>query len=402
MKSELKKTWYTSNHNLPSLWPYLLPEEYEYFEFPEEKTSDCSNCPQVSCHSYKLPQRCCTYIPRLPNYSIGMILKDEERRHLALDLIKKGMLIPEGLVIAPKLWKKSIELYDTDNFGKTDEIVCPFLNKENSYCNIHPYRNGVCSTFFCYPDYGDRADDFWGSIGSFIGQSEAALSQWCMEKKDYSNKEYFSLMKSICGDLSVLSKEDGSWSEYALSVLWRGMDFDKKVAFFEGCADLILDNIENLKEIVSSVKLDPMQPLELAQLKLLDDGIKDRLDDEIRVEGQAVSIRDLEYSLNASSRNMNYIPFAGAKIRSTAKFEIVENPKSSTSELFFKDYPFKLMVKSKGIWFIDEKEKKAVESFKDIKLVDSDLLDFLEAEGYEGRPFIRKWVGRDVLEYVES
>ena len=67
-----------------------------------------------------------------------MILKDDERRHLALDLIKKDMLIPEGLVTAPKLWKRSIELYDTDNFGKTDEIVCPFLNKENSYCNIHP------------------------------------------------------------------------------------------------------------------------------------------------------------------------------------------------------------------------------------------------------------------------
>ena len=75
---------------------------------------------------------------------------------------------------------------------------------------------------------------------------------------------------------------------------------------------------------------------------------------------------------------MNYIPFAGAKIRLTEKFEIVENPKSSASELFFKDYPFKLMVKSGGIWFIDEKEKKAVESFKDIKLVDSDLLDFLK------------------------
>ena len=28
-----------------------------------------------------------------------------------------------------------------------------------------------------------------------------------------------------------------------------------------------------------------------------------------------MKIRDLEYSLNASSRNMNYIPFAGAKIR---------------------------------------------------------------------------------------
>ena len=76
-----------------------------------------------------------------------MILKDETRRQLVIDLIKKDMLIPEGLVIAPKLWKKSIELYDEDKFGKTDEIVCPFLNKTNSYCNIHPYRNGVCSTF---------------------------------------------------------------------------------------------------------------------------------------------------------------------------------------------------------------------------------------------------------------
>ena len=132
----------------------------------------------------------------------------------------------------------------------------------------------MCSTFFCYPDYGERADEFWSNIGSFVGQSEAALSQWCMEKNNYSNKDYFNLMSSLSKDLSALSKEDGSWSEKALTVLWRGMDFEKKVAFFENCADLILDNIENLKEIVSSVKLDPMQPLELAQLKLLMMGLR--------------------------------------------------------------------------------------------------------------------------------
>ena len=35
---------------------------------------------------------------------------------------------------------------------------------------------------------------------------------------------------------------------------------------------------------MAEVKLDPMQPLEMAQLKLLDAGVKNRLDDEIRVE----------------------------------------------------------------------------------------------------------------------
>ena len=331
-----------------------------------------------------------------------MILRDKERRHLALDLIDRNMLIPEGLVITPKLWKVSIELYDTDNFGKTDKVICPFLNEENSYCNIHPYRNGVCSSFFCYPDYGELADEFWNNIGSFIGQSEAALSQWCMENNSYSSKEYFDLMEELSKDLDGLSNEDGSWSQSALKTLWKSKSRDEIIQYFENCAKLVEDNLKNLKEIVSTVELNPNQPLELAQLSLLKDDTKTRLNDEIRVEGKAVSIRDLEYSLKASSRNLNYLPFGGAKLVLQKEIKFEKNDLETEADKFYKNFPFKLKSKKNRIYYLKDKDKEILSHFTSQRELNSDLLDYIESQNFEPRSFIRRWVGRSLLEYVYS
>ena len=99
---------------------------------------------------------------------------------------------------------------------------------------------------------------------------------------------------------------------------------------------------------------------------------------------------------------MNYIPCSGASIRSSGNYQVELNPKNEKNEIFFQDYAFKLKVKGKGVWFIAGAEKSALEIFENNLAVDSELLDKLEKLGYEGRPFIRKWVGRGVLEYVES
>ena len=48
------------------------------------------------------------------------------------------------------------------------------------------------------------SEDFWGDIGSFMGQSEA-VSQWCMENNGYTN-EYFDLMREL-NELESLNED---------------------------------------------------------------------------------------------------------------------------------------------------------------------------------------------------
>ena len=62
---EVQKNRETSGHNLPSLW-LLLPEEYEYFEFPKEKTGIAANAANKLHHEY----HCLVLCPIFRDYQI--------------------------------------------------------------------------------------------------------------------------------------------------------------------------------------------------------------------------------------------------------------------------------------------------------------------------------------------
>ena len=142
-------------HFVPSVWQRMLPEDFFHLDYPDEKESNCHNCPQVVRADFKMPYKCCTYIPRIPNFLIGAALVDPGAGPGLFQGVAKFGL-PDGIMITPGQYADSLLENARGRFGRTDLIRCPFLNPATAGCGIYPYRNSVCSTFFCRNSHGTR------------------------------------------------------------------------------------------------------------------------------------------------------------------------------------------------------------------------------------------------------
>lgn len=153
--------------------------------------SQCEPC--VGCVSgggrFLNSTRCCTYFPFLTNYKLGKIIKLESQRPLKFlrELIaQRKNLTPLGM-IPDKKYRSNFQL---KKFGRSEEIICPFLESKNMSCSIWSSRSYECSHYFCEElKLGELKKEYVKASKDYFFKEEMAFSQDLVLKMGLSNKQ---------------------------------------------------------------------------------------------------------------------------------------------------------------------------------------------------------------------
>lgn len=161
---------------------------------PEERHATCSSCAMcepaaeraatASLTLFDKRIKCCTYVPTLPNFLVGMILNDgdaaaEVGRASVERRIAKGVgVTPLGLQADPQyslIYKHAGE----ELFGRSPGLRCPhYLSSGGGLCGIWQHRNAVCATWFCKHERGRTGKRFWEAVRQLLVLVERHLALW--------------------------------------------------------------------------------------------------------------------------------------------------------------------------------------------------------------------------------
>ena len=182
--------------DLPALYRPLLPA-LGALDVPAESKATCAKCamaPGGSANAvetvdgeprfFRPDAKCCTYHPRMPNYLVGALLADP-RAELAEGQRRVRARIASRLGVTPQ-WLRPPGLHQLmyDNarraFGRSLTLRCPFFAVEQGNCTIWPFREAVCSTYFCRFLAGEDGRKMWTAVKRHITLTEVHLSRWAV------------------------------------------------------------------------------------------------------------------------------------------------------------------------------------------------------------------------------
>lgn len=156
---------------------------------PSEPRSTCDACVKLAKpgeeygpRHYHPDTKCCTYLPVLLNFQVGLILDDPEvseqgKRSVEWRIEQGEGVSPVGLTTTPSYDIR----YNDDSFGRDPGLMCPHYLQESGGCGVWHQRNAVCATWFCRSDRGGASFSFW-RLGylRFLRAVEDAVAEWCM------------------------------------------------------------------------------------------------------------------------------------------------------------------------------------------------------------------------------
>ncbi len=290
-------------HTVPGIWAFMFPEEVKYFRVDPEVKSSCFNCPQVKDAGFHPKVRCCTVIPRVPNFLLGMALHTDPTKSLAEAYIAGGFVLPEGSNITPTQLVTSLA-YIVKPSRDAPTVICPFLNLESKECGIYAYRSTVCSTFFCHHDQGENGRIFWEDLQDLGSQIETALAQWALAEIGFNVPAYFQRFDSLAGNHEFCSDEDSAaWSLSSRKLLW-GEWFGRERELFLACAQVVIENKQDLYEIAARQTILQTKDYDHFVRIELEKTFPKALVEEALPEGTPEPIQNLRYSVQLSQRNL--------------------------------------------------------------------------------------------------
>ncbi|WP_207912338.1 hypothetical protein [Pseudobacteriovorax antillogorgiicola] len=375
----------------------MLPEDFQYFRLPREQESNCSACPQIEKQGFREDYRCCTYYPRIPNFMLGLALRDKNLgpgRDRILSNIKNRFVIPEGTQASPSVWLDSVVQNSEDLFGKGRDVLCPFLIPEQRRCGIHNYRNSVCSSFYCEMSHGPVGVEFWDHLQSLILQIETALAQWILSELGVDVDEYYKIFDRWASDLPACSGRDGSWSEDIYRELW-GDWLGREEEFLVASADLVLARQESLYEIASKFPIRQTKSFEKATYEAVPEVHQKERDREPYVDGIAVPIDRLWYEFQAQHKNLWVFPL-GKLLAWMSDVSLEENPKDESVPSFYRKFPYRI-VQGRRYQYLNNQEAEAFRLFQSPVELNSDLLGAMDRHLEDPRAKLSQWLNRGLL-----
>ncbi|HVM98668.1 MAG TPA: hypothetical protein VMT68_00520 [Caulobacteraceae bacterium] len=223
---------------------------------PAERKATCDACAMcpppggaTGGAAYFEPSlKCCTFMPRLPNFLVGAILADDAdaadaagRESLLRRLGAREAVTPLGVDRSAAYGL----LYDAgeETFGKARGLVCPHFLADTGRCGVWRHRNSVCATWFCKHERGQVGFQFWRSaLQRLLGVVERALAKWCVAELDIGPDALEALAASPAwnNDSAPLTARalDGGVDERAYARLW-GRWRDREPEFFARSAALV-------------------------------------------------------------------------------------------------------------------------------------------------------------------
>ncbi len=234
---------------------------------PEESEATCSDCAMCLTknikrtsedHLFNSSTKCCTYVPKIPNFLAGSIFLDHDpeaakgRHAFEAYFLQKGVVRPHG--VYPHYEFSLQYTPKTEDFGRNLEMRCPYyLEEEGGLCGIWRHRNAVCSTWFCKHVRGDVGKKFWNSLLDLLEVVQVRLSYWCLhelkagsedfrkmfhwsenpdfitnfDRQIYFHESLFGRLEDPVQFLDFRRREWGIW-------------LDKEKEFYQECARLVL------------------------------------------------------------------------------------------------------------------------------------------------------------------
>jgi hypothetical protein len=153
---------------LPQAFHALIPE-LDTIRWPAEEASTCGDCVMARPHAHRevflADVRCCSFFPRLHNYSVGRILQRGEVGAKAVRALLQGGadIVPLGIEPTEE-WLRQYTEHGPDGFGHVRSLRCPYWAEGDLACGIWQDRNQVCRTWFCKHDEGSLGQDLWEGL----------------------------------------------------------------------------------------------------------------------------------------------------------------------------------------------------------------------------------------------
>ncbi len=252
---------------LPHIKNYFL-SRFGSFSI-SEKSADCTNClcsreNRMGLPFYRNDLKCCTFYPFIPNYVVGALLESPETPIFIKDLLKSKILnrvyaLPMGLFVPLSYQIKFINREPQD-FGNKVELLCPYFDKQKMNCGIWKYRGSVCTSYFCYSDYGKQGTEFWEILGEYLNACEMVLSQDCVVSRGLPPEiidgqlEYINCATATSEELSSDSMSEAIflsyWSEWTGSIeeFYRSCHYYVSNFSDQEMAELLSDETKELEE----------------------------------------------------------------------------------------------------------------------------------------------------------
>ena len=322
-------------NSFPGIWTEMMPKAMFELRFPEERRATCMNCPKSCYDGFRADYRCCTYHPRVSNFLLGLGSETEAGDRAIDRLIQRGMLLPEGMYSTPGQWIDFLDDQQHDAFGASQKVLCPMLDQATGYCDIHAFRNAVCSTFYCFSDHGQTGENFWVQIQTLGSQIELVLAQWSLEQVGFDLDRYFKAFDKLAEGIHSVSAQEG-WTQEALSALWgdwRGREKE----LMRACAAVVTENRDNLWAIANSQLIRESLPFDRAMDTIVPEHLEDEVEGEELEEGAEVTLKPTdtwEECLEAHARLWNWPK--GTFILSP-NVSLVPNARVTDEEKFYAD-----------------------------------------------------------------
>lgn len=171
---------------------------------PEESEATCFDCAMCltkkinrtpNDHLFDSRAKCCTYVPKIPNFLAGSIFLDQDpeatkgRQAFEEYFLQKGVVRPHG--IFPHV-EFSLEYTPrSELFGRNLEMRCPYyLEEEGGLCGIWRHRNAICSTWFCKHVRGAVGRKFWNTLRDLLRTVQIKLSYWCLHELKAGSEDF--------------------------------------------------------------------------------------------------------------------------------------------------------------------------------------------------------------------
>lgn len=228
-------------------------------EAPTEVRSTCHDC--AMCRDEPLLEesarfrpdlKCCTYLPRVPNFSLGALFADpdpayeEGRARVRARIAERLGVTPLG--IGPtRAWTDRYDQAKGDlGFGRDPALRCPYLTDEGGgRCSVWAHRNAVCATFYCRTDRAVEGQRFWAHARDLLLHVEAELSLWAAVEAGLSPEaldaligDEGQLLRIARGEVRVHTDHEGRLREADARRLW-GRHYDNQEGFFRACGALV-------------------------------------------------------------------------------------------------------------------------------------------------------------------
>ena len=117
-------------------------------ELPHEPDATCANCamlqksPDDEGTFFSPSTKCCTYLPSLPNYLVGMILADADeasgpgREAVDQRIAARTDVLPLGLLVPESRRREARSDQGPDDFGRNPDRRCPYYRQDPGLCAI--------------------------------------------------------------------------------------------------------------------------------------------------------------------------------------------------------------------------------------------------------------------------